>query len=42
MEYVIVIALVVWAVLALRSIIKNGAGCCGDCSKCAAKCDRKK
>ena len=42
MEIVIIIGLAVWLILALRSIKKNGAGCCGDCAKCAEKCkDRK-
>lgn len=42
MEYVIILGLIVWAVLAVRSIRKNGAGCCGDCKNCAAKCKKEK
>ena len=42
MEIVIIIGLVVWLLLALRSIKKNGAGCCGDCAKCQAKCNNQK
>ena len=41
MEIIIILALAVWLVLALRSIRKNGAGCGGDCTKCSEKCSKK-
>ena len=41
MEYVIIAALVIWAVLALRSMRKNGRGCSGDCYGCQANCKKK-
>ena len=34
--------IVVWLVLALRSIRKNGAGCGGDCAKCSGKCSKRR
>ena len=41
MEIVIIIGLVVWLVLAVRSIKKNGMGCGGDCGKCSFKCSKR-
>ncbi len=42
MEIVIIIGIAVWLFLALRSIKKNGAGCCKDCASCQAKCNNRK
>lgn len=42
MEYIIIAVLVLWLVLALRSMRKKGAGCCGDCESCAGSCKKKK